>query len=169
VVNTIANGAYITTACQFAGISSTSYATWRQRGETEMERVRALGENPDEILRSVAYDDGGRSLTTEALMNLDAPAPFTDDEWNYVVFLLHTERANASAEIRNLTIIQNAASDGQWQAGAWILERKHPERWGRRERINLEGPQNGSPVQVASVSVDELEQKLAALREQEGG
>ena len=24
-----------------------------------------------------------------------------------------------------------------WQAAAWYLERKHPDRWGRRERVDL--------------------------------
>ena len=31
-----------------------------------------------------------------------------------------------------------AAGEGSWQAAAWRLERKFPERWGRREHHELD-------------------------------
>lgn len=42
------------------------------------------------------------------------------------------KKAEAEAEMRNVAIIQEAARD-TWQAAAWFLERKYPERWGKRE------------------------------------
>lgn len=48
--------------------------------------------------------------------------------------------AQATSEIHDLMIIGNAAKKN-WTASAWRLERKFPERWGRRERqdINVSG------------------------------
>lgn len=46
------------------------------------------------------------------------------------------KKAEADAEVANIALIRKAASDGQWQAAAWILERRHPERWARRERTD---------------------------------
>ena len=41
------------------------------------------------------------------------------------------QEAMAKAEIRDVAIIGQAAQK-QWQAAAWRLERKFPERWGRK-------------------------------------
>ena len=43
--------------------------------------------------------------------------------------------AEAKGEIRNVAVIQKASNDS-WQASAWLLERKHKERWGAN--MNLE-------------------------------
>lgn len=42
--------------------------------------------------------------------------------------------AEASAELRWITRI-NEASKNYWQAAAWLLERKYPEKWGKRENF----------------------------------
>jgi hypothetical protein len=47
--------------------------------------------------------------------------------------------AEQKAEITALGSITKAALAGQWQAAAWRLERKSPERWGRRDHLELGG------------------------------
>jgi len=71
------------------------------------------------------------------------------------------ERARAEAEIRNVGLIQRAASDGTWQAAAWFLERSHPRKWGRHDRHEVTGP-DGGPVELA-VDAQSLEARLAAI------
>jgi transposase len=44
------------------------------------------------------------------------------------------EKALAEAEVRDVALIAKAA-EREWQAAAWRLERKFPDRWGRRERV----------------------------------
>ena len=44
----------------------------------------------------------------------------------------NVSEALAHLEIRNFEIVQNAATEGVWQAAAWILERRFPGRWGKR-------------------------------------
>lgn len=41
-------------------------------------------------------------------------------------------QAEALAEANHLAVITRAAEAGTWQAAAWWLERRAPERWGRR-------------------------------------
>lgn len=48
------------------------------------------------------------------------------------------KKAMAEAEIRDLAVIDQAAQSGEWTAAAWRLERKHPDRWGRKARVQLE-------------------------------
>lgn len=45
-------------------------------------------------------------------------------------------QAEAEAEAEMLTRIRTAALD-TWQAAAWYLERRHPDRWGRRARLDV--------------------------------
>lgn len=59
------------------------------------------------------------------------------------------KRAEAEGEIRNVARIVQAADNGTWQASAWYLERKHPDRWGRNDKIRQEvAGVNGSPLEV---------------------
>jgi hypothetical protein len=79
----------------------------------------------------------------------------------YLDVLETVERARAQAEVRNVAIINNAAANGTWQAAAWWLERTMPQKYGRRLQTEVSGPDGGA-IDV-SVSVDALEEKLAAL------
>jgi hypothetical protein len=42
------------------------------------------------------------------------------------------KKAEADAEVQRVARIAKAGQDGVWQADAWWLERKFPERWGRQ-------------------------------------
>ena len=35
--------------------------------------------------------------------------------------------------------IKEAAQNGDWRAAAWMLERRYPEKWGRRRARRSEG------------------------------
>ena len=50
----------------------------------------------------------------------------------YRELYLAVERAEAKAEVFHLKNIETASAKS-WFASAWFLERKHPERWGKRE------------------------------------
>ena len=78
-------------------------------------------------------------------------------------FLELVYASEAVAEARIVERIE-AASNDQWQAGAWILERRHPDNWSKTERIKQEvsGPE-GSPIK-AEVSVS-LTDKLAKYKD----
>ena len=46
-------------------------------------------------------------------------------------------KSESQSIVRNLFNIQNASNNGTWQASAWLLERKYPEKYGRKETVNL--------------------------------
>lgn len=54
------------------------------------------------------------------------------------------EKAESDAEIRNVAIIQKAASD-TWQAAAWWLERRRPADF--RQRQEMTGA-DGGPLKI---------------------
>jgi hypothetical protein len=77
----------------------------------------------------------------------------------YAVFLDAVEKAKADAEVRDVALIDKAAHDGSWQAAAWKLERKFPNKWGRVNRTEISGP-DGSAVKVEMDAKASLIQKL---------
>ena len=72
----------------------------------------------------------------------DEVAP--DDEI-YVEFLDSVKKARAEAEAYHLKNVRDAG-EISWQASAWWLERSAPDRWGRRERVEVVGKDEGPVV-----------------------
>jgi len=73
----------------------------------------------------------------------------------YRDFLEDIKKAIAQAEALHVQRIVNAGS-AHWQASAWYLERKHHERWGRKEfrgQLDREGRPTDPPEQQGSVLV----------------
>jgi len=102
IITAIRAGNYIETASAYAGISKNTLYDWLRRGEREKQRVE---KNPRYKIRK-------------------SEQPFVD-------FSDAVEKALAEAEVRDVAIIAKAAEE-QWQAAAWRLERKFPDRWGRK-------------------------------------
>ena len=67
----------------------------------------------------------------------------------YAEFAEAVKKAEADAEARHVLNITNA-SKKEWTASAWYLERKHSDRWGRKERREITGP-GGKPVELSLV------------------
>ena len=65
----------------------------------------------------------------------------------YRAFRDAIQKAQADAEARNVALIAKAAQDGTWTAAAWWLERKYPERWGRKDRHEVTG-KDGEPFSI---------------------
>jgi transposase len=56
------------------------------------------------------------------------------------------QKAEADAEVRNVAIIQKAASD-TWQAAAWWLERRRHQDWARKEKLEHSGT-DGKDIKI---------------------
>lgn len=54
------------------------------------------------------------------------------------VFCVAVKKAEAAAAVGWLARIEQAANDGQWQAAAWKLERRFPDKWGRNDRVAVQ-------------------------------
>lgn len=159
LVEVLMGGNYTVTACRYVGISEFTFHSWRMRGELELDRISSGVDGLQfmESFEGVNSDTGVDRATTDHMWN-HRPARCKATEWPYVVFVLQTERAKAAAEISLVQGIQSAATGGDWRTSSWMLERMYPEKFGRRERVSLEGVPGGSPMAVERVvTVDELD------------
>lgn len=59
------------------------------------------------------------------------------DEEPYLQFVQDIKSAEGAAIVGFVSVIAKAASNGQWQAAAWYLERKYPDEWGKVDRKEI--------------------------------
>ena len=78
----------------------------------------------------------------------------------YVEFLKAIKKAEAEAHVNCVAIIASHATE-QWQAAAWLLERKYPDKWGRRDKLDIKGEI------IAERKVDKLEEKFSHMSQKE--
>lgn len=74
-----------------------------------------------------------------------------DDFPDHAAFLEELEQAEAEWEAQTVTQINATAQSGlpnTWQAGMTMLERKKPDRWGKRETRVIEGEGQGALPQI---------------------
>lgn len=107
IILALKTGAYIETAAAYAGISKATFYEWLRRGEREKQRV----------------NKNTRNKTRKR-------------ELPFVELSDAIKKALADAEIRDIMKIEQA-SKTQWQAAAWRLERRFPDRWGRKDNYNM--------------------------------
>lgn len=131
LIKLIAAGNYIETAAAFSGIAHMTLRNWIRRGEREIQR---LSEDPE--VRPIKSETPFKELAESI------------------------RKAQAESEMRDVMLIGKAASE-QWQAAAWRLERRYPDRWGKKERHELTGA-NGGPMQFEEIR-ERLIRKLGDL------
>ena len=66
----------------------------------------------------------------------------------YKSFWEEVNLAESEAIVRRIARIEKAGADGNWQADAWVLERKYPDKFGRREKVTLQADPK-APIEVA--------------------
>jgi transposase len=137
IVNAIASGVYFETACAYAGITATCGHLWLQRGRgihptrsqlsiyvnfvNAVEKAQADSEAL-RVARIKQAGQGGQVLKEEII---EIPGEIIT-------------KANGEIIERPTTQeIRRTYSQAQWQADAWYLERRYPQRWGRQDRIDI--------------------------------
>jgi len=132
ILDFIRIGTPITFAVTASGISTTSFYKWMSRGMTERERLATV---PD--------------------------AKENPREGVFVEFAYNIERARADAIARKITFVDVAASEGDWRASAWWLERQVPSEFGKIDRLGI-GGNDGNPIKV-QIEMGDLEAKIARV------
>jgi len=119
-----------------------------KRGNYVNTTARAVGIDPSNIS---VWVKKGRDL--EALdRELD------ETEQMFVLFSHEVEKARAFAEVQNVEVIRKASQDN-WTAAAWWLERTSPQNWGRVQRTEITGA-NGGAIEV---DVEAVNRKIEAM------
>ena len=98
----------------------------------------------------------------EGLLDSENEVPY--EESQYRRLFEEVDRKEAEYEARMLERVTTAADSGEphtWQAAMTILERKHPDRFGRRQITTIEGGDKPIPIATAAILFDSNNRELA--------
>ena len=130
ILKYIETGNYISVACQAAGIPQRTYHNWG------------------------TYAKDVEDYIDEHDIYIDNPCDISKEDWKYLEGILpdklknkiihwqmfhRLKRAEAEAETIHVSNLMKASNAGPqfWAASATYLERKHPERWGKRDAVDI--------------------------------
>jgi len=99
-------------------------AKMARAGMTREHTARALGLSPSTYYRWLELGENSPEGTLERSL------------YDTIV------KAEGEAIARNIAVIQKAAQDGVWQAAAWFLERRYPNDYARKERLDIQERKN---------------------------
>ena len=113
----VAKGNYPGTACAAAGLDESTIYAWRKKASVYKEWL----DNND--IYSVEIDQ----------------LPDKDNGLIYYRFFMRLKTAEALAENTHVSNLMKAGAAGPqfWAASATYLERKHPDRWGKRDAVDI--------------------------------
>jgi len=99
-----------------------------------------------------------RGLTEEQACELVGVSYETYSKWliRYPLFKEFIRRVKAQVEFEALKHVQDAMSGGTWSAAAWFLERKYPQRYGKRDVLKQ---------QIYHVHIEFIRQVLQVINE----
>ncbi len=112
-----------------------------------MPRGRPTKYKPDLIERLVSAIKLGAPYTHAC--NYAGISFETLSQWlkKYPELSEELKEAEGAAVFHWLDKIEKAAQDGNWQAMAWKLERRYPEAFGRKDRIQIDVKQLDSDIE----------------------
>lgn len=144
IVYLILEGNYLETAAQAVGVDVATLHRWQRRAGEAIARAEEAVEDGNELLGEGIYEHTD-------------PA-----EWPYLDFRHALKSAEAFAET---DLLRRAASGAfGWQAPMTVLERRHPMRWRRRERLDVGGDDGGAvPVKVVTPDTEAKRTELLEL------
>lgn len=136
IADHIAMGMSTSDAAALAGIHRDTFYRWMKRGARAFKRMQKAP---------------GQEVQAQE-------APF-------LAFYRLVQQAIPRRKQALLAQIQQAAREPQhWQAAAWLLERLHPEEFGRRDRLTLEWRREAERLGIdADAAYQQLVEKFAAM------
>ena len=127
IVTAVQNGAYLETAAAYAGVSKQALFKWLKRGR---EQKRGLYRNFVDAVEKAMADAELRDLALISRAAAGVPIKKTKT----------IKRANGTIE----TTVEES-TQVSWQAAAWRLERRFPDRYGRRYAKQDNETENDEP------------------------
>ncbi len=137
MVAILKDGNYVETACAIVGLAKSTFYDWTNWGRQARDKV-----------------------------NKDPNAKLTKNERICLDFSDAIKKASAEAEARDLYLIGQAAKYS-WQAAAWRLERKFPDRWGRKTPRDADEQDARIKKLNAETEKVEVETKLATQTDED--
>ncbi len=150
ITRAVQAGHYFVTACKLNGISESVGYEWLARGQGTHPRPKtALYARFAEAVEKATAEAESRALVTIQKAALGGAPVVRSKRTKTTTRTLKdgtVETVTNSEDIEELT-------PPNWTAAAWYLERKFPDRWAKKQKLEHSGP-GGGPIQTQTTAVD---------------
>jgi hypothetical protein len=166
IIDAVLEGNGIETAAASIGISRSSLYEWLQMGRAlraKLEEQVGTSVELDRVVWETENQQGKKGKPVDTLAHIRAIGK-REKHWLCVELVDGVEKARARAEMQSVALIRKAA-EKNWQAAAWYLERRNYQEWGRKDKVEVSGPQGG-PIPIAAV-VAHLSQTVQTLTDEQ--
>jgi len=117
----ISRGNYARVACERCGIDESSFYNWIKQGDADIEKgVETLYSRLIKALKKASSE--AEDLMVQRLRSAALPGVIKE-----------VTKVDADGGVST----EKVKTGGEWLAAATFLERRHPERWGRKDRSTL--------------------------------
>lgn len=162
-------------AARMAGITYRTFSRWRDRGLAEIERLEKPKTRPkaaetifvefcQELQRAEAEGENTNadiiSKMAEGGQQVTKKETYQKRVWDA------KQKAFVAIEESETTKVETTLPD--WRAAAFILERRHPDRWGRQIKTEVSGP-GGKPVPIQIMTIEAVSPPAALRQAQDEG
>ncbi len=157
IVERLALGASIDSACLLAGIHRSTHYAWMQRADKALKNVD--GEEHACVRAServyVDYSDAVKRAQEEAhLRNLAVIQEVAEGEVEYETQTFDTYYKDGTLKARKVVTKRRPPV---WQAAAWFLERRYPELYARTVR-HMQTGSDGRVVEPVAMTQEERDE-----------
>ena len=155
IVNLIAEGNYQETAAACSGIDESTFYNWMKRGKAEKEKLDEGGKPRKSETIFLEFFKVIKKALAESEVRDIAVIDNAAQGGILVAKKTVTKRTESkNGAVTEMTIEEESYMPPQWQASAWRLERKQPDKFGKKDKHELTG-KDGKPIEIKNV-FDEL-------------
>ncbi len=149
IIKAVLAGNYLETAAAAAGIGRSCLFEWLQIGRELRAKLESQVGTTIEVDRAVWESENQARINGKPVDTLAHIREIGKREkhWVCVELVDGVEKAKAMAEMNAVKKLVKHG-DKNWRAALAYLERTNHEKWGRKDRVEVSGPQGG-PIPVA--------------------
>lgn len=163
IIKAVLAGNYLETASKAVGIDRSTLYGWLQTGRELRAELEAKVGQSIEVDRAVWESENQARTTGKTVDTLAHIRQVGQKEkyWVCVELVDGVEKAKAMAEMKAVQKLVKHG-DKNWRAALAYLERTNHEKWGRKDRVEVSGPQGGAiPVAVVMAQMSATLENLS--------
>lgn len=141
ILEAIRGGAYLETAAAYAGIRNQTLHNWIRKGRRDLAPHSKEAKPKPNTREAKFVRQLDKAMALAELMDLATISHFA--QGHEVEKTTVTKTVNAEGKTVEEKTAKETRQRREWQAAAWRLERKFPERYGRRLAVSGEAGAGG--------------------------